>query len=274
MKIKFILFTGVLALGASLQASTSLDITLASVSGYSNLNVGGYIMSPYTGVLGGTYTGGTLTSGGASGNGYYTGGTLTGGSAITLFCDDFNDGASLNQQYVSENVSTGSAGGFTSAEIATGRFALLPAATTLYDELAWLATQMQGATYGNEVQIQEAIWQLTDTTANKSVSPTSSAGTGQTQTYSQWMADAAADWNKTVTGYLTVNYAGWEIVTQTSAADQQSGLGTQEFLAYQGGPGTVVTQSAVPEPASFLLIGSGLLAGAVFGRRRIKKSNS
>lgn len=274
MKTKVLIFAGVLSFSGLLQASTSLTLTSSSTAGFANQEVNNYVISPYTGVIGGTYSGSPSRLQSGTGTG------------ITLFCDDFNDAVSVgNTIQYTVNVVSASANGFTSAELTDARFTnttLFPSPTNLYDEMAWLATQMTDVSAGDQTEIQEAIWQMTDTTANKSVSPDGTAA-GETQNASQWTADAV----KAITGtgsyftgttassYLTPNYSNWDVVTEVGAAGHQSGDGIQEFLAYIQNPAANKTGvAATPEPASFVLIGSGLLVGALVGRRRVKKPNA
>lgn len=255
---KLIVFAGVLAMGATLQAGTTLVVNTGGTN--PDLNTA----SPYSGTL------------------------TPGGSGIELICDDFNDSASTGTTYnvVVTNIGSGT---LNATDTRYGGATGYPAATTLYDELAWLGTQMTkgtvtGAVAANNVEIQEAIWALTDPSGH--TSPTASY-TGQTQTYLQWMQDAKYTVQGSASGYsgygygtaasyLTPTYSDWYVVTNTAAVGCTMGSGSgcagssyQEFIAYSAAP--VVTTGgslATPEPASFILIGSGLLAGALVGRRR------
>ena len=273
MKVKFITLGGVLALAASLQASTALTITAGSTNPVYNE------ASPYSGVLGGTY----------NAQGVLQTGT---GSAVTLICDDFNDSSSLNvaNGYASVVTNVGSGPGTVNAALnatdtryggATG----YPAATTLYDEMVWLATQLVSTSNASDqVEINEAIWQMTDPTGH--TSPTTTY-TAETQSYSEWMADAkyavagtgAYTTGTTAANYLTPTYSNWYVITDTATVGCTLGSGTgctgtsyQEFLAYYNStsPGSTTGKTVAPEPASFVLIGSGLLVGGLIGRRRIK----
>jgi hypothetical protein len=222
---------------------------------------------------------------------------VNGGAAqsITLFCDDFHDEITPGQSYA---VNVTAANGLTtnsivnagansmantrdgSANLAAG----MPAGTTLYEEMAWLATQMMatGQTINNEETIQEAIWEMTDAPGN-AASPTGApTGTGAYQSYQNWMWDAeeavtghciGTGCSGTAGSYLTPNYSNWLIVTATGNAGQEIGTGgVQELLAYTGVTTTTNMSGVTPEPASFILIGSGLIAVATLGRRRINRN--
>ncbi len=263
--------------GLGLQAGTSVNFDFNTQSSSGLQTDSGYAVSPYTGTVGGT--------------------------TVQLFCDDFNDNITYGQQNIAAYQTAMPAIG-SSASVAlqdqtrygvanpsTG--ANYPAGTKLYDEMAWLATQMlavsgTNASY-NEIAIQEAIWTLTNnTTVNDGLSPenqkTTQTGTygdtGVEQSYLQWITDAKNDYSTSVGGYAGLVTANWSIVTAVSSAGctigsngttgctpgqpgtkSSSGWVTQEFLAYTGGT-PIINQGgsnpSTPEPASFLLIGSGL----------------
>jgi hypothetical protein len=289
MKTPVIICACVLALGGALQAGTTYNLDFNTQSNSPGLVFdGNEPIGPYAGSLNGVN--------------------------VQLYCDDFPDNINYGQQNVTvystalptttntafrndtrygvANPSTAGAG--------------YPAGTQLYDEIAWLATQMQntsGANAGyNNIAIQEAIWTLTDD-KNVAQSPqnqkTTGSGTlgdgGIEQSYTAWIADAAADYNQTgLTGYASVISGDWSIITAvgsagctlgsetngcsgaggTGAGTAGTGAVTQEFLAYSYAPvqNTGNALGSVPEPASFIMIGSGLLLGALVGRRINTKS--
>ncbi len=272
---------GAFALSVSLQAGSTTNLDFNTQSNSPGLIYDGpYGISPYTGTVGG----------------------LT----VTLYCDDFNDNINYGQQNITA-YSTALPTTTNAAFQADTRYAVAnpttagagyPAGTQLYEEMAWLATQMQNttgtnATY-NDIAIQEAIWTLTDDkNVNDGQSPqnqtTTGTGTrsdaGVQQSYLAWIADAAADYDHTnVSGYANLVTADWSIITAVGSAGctigsngstgctpgtAGTGAVTQEFLAYSPTVGQNGSQTATPEPASWILIGSGLLAGGLIGRRRV-----
>jgi hypothetical protein len=288
MKLTHILLAGAFAFSVSLQGASTYNLNFNTQSNSPGLIFDGpYAISPYTGTVG--------------------------GSTVVLYCDDFND----NVYYGQQNITVYSTALPTTTNTTfqddtrygvanpTTAGAGYPAGTQLYEEMAWLATQMQNtsganATY-NDKAIQEAIWTLTDDkNVNDGQSPqnqtTTGTGTrsdsGVQQSYLAWIADAGVDYNQSnVTGYANLVSSDWSIVTAVSAAGctvgskgssgctpGTAGTGdvTQEFLAYSSAPvsQTNFALGNSPEPASFILIGSGLLVGALVGRRRVKaKSN-
>lgn len=276
MKFKLIVLSGLVVFGGTLQASSSFNFDFNSTS--SPLSDGNYPVSPYSATIAGT--------------------------AVTLYCDDFQDSIQWGQQNITADVTAITATGATLQD--DTRYGLNnapgnahPAGTQLYEELAWLATQA-GNTSGananaNDIAIQEAMWTLTNLSSDPSPHNETTTGSGTMgdggvqQSYLSWISDAQSDYNTTASGYTSLVASDWYIVTAVSSAGctvgsngsngctpgtAGTGSVTQEFLAYSSGPMSVTTQnSSTPEPASFLLLGSALLIGAGVGRRyRDRKS--
>ncbi len=215
---------------------------------------------------------GVLTAGGEPISPYS--GSL-GGVPVTLFCDDFNDNVPIPANY-NVNVTTVNSSDFSNTRFATTNYNVAyPAGTTLYQQMAWLFTQMMtsGQTQANQIGIQEAVWHMTSTTP-AAVSTISLANTGSDLSYVQWIAAAQGDYNHSVNGYATPNYSNWMILTDVANATVKTvGTGNQELMAYYsaGGNSTVVGNTLAPEPGSIALFGIGLtalLAGARFRGRR------
>ena len=224
-----------------------------------HLKIGTDVVSPYTGTLG------------SSANN-----PLSGNPAIELYCDDFNNGVSSSGWTVnitalsSTGALTNVAGYANNAarfETTSGGLNVpsngltFPSASALYDEMVWLFTQMgdPGISNGDKEDIQEAVWFMTGTGT-----PTTEQS-GATKTYLQWINAAQTNYQDTAAqdaaaGYSDPNYGLWEVVTDTANATNKAfgGSSQQEFLAY----------TATPEPATFVLIGSALLFGAIVARRR------
>ena len=142
-------------------------------------------------------------------------GTL-GGTAVTLFCDDFNDDVPMPSTF-NVNISAPN-GGVSNMRFGTTNYnAAYPSGTALYEEIAWLFTQMMGSgqTQANQIGIQEAVWHMTASTPG-SVSTTSLSNTGSNLTYLQWITDAASDYRKTVNGFTTPDYTNWMILSDVN----------------------------------------------------------
>ena len=168
MKTKYVVLAGILACGASLQAATSYTLDFNTLSNSAGLVYdGSYAISPYSGTVN--------------------------GATVQLYCDDFNDTINFGQQNISVySTSLSTANTSTTVLQADTRYgkANSPGSayasttgTTLYDEMAWLATQMQhtaGTTNGsaNNTALQEAIWALTDASVAPGA-PHSSSGNGR-----------------------------------------------------------------------------------------------
>jgi len=224
---------------SSLWASNTLYLDTAGAK----VQDGNYYISPYTG---------TLT-------------TSSGTTAVTLYCDDFNNESTLKTSW-SVNIAT------VSGNLSTTRFDATnpansanpspnyPVGTQLYEEEAWLFTQ-ESANSGNSSvmkAIQEAAWHLT------------SASTSQPSNYNYqaWITAASSDYNKTVAGYVTPDYSQWYVLTQVGYAGNTTSSGNQEFLTYL--PSSTI--QSTPEPGTLLLAGAGLIiAGASRKIARIRK---
>jgi hypothetical protein len=128
----------------------------------------------------------------------------------------------------------------------------------------WLTTQYDfssGVTTSDD-QIQNAIWTLLNTNGTSEFPFWDQEGTGTwiTQAVS-WESSAAlagtlAAFEKSIVIYTSTDVAGNNDLTQD--AGSRYGIGTQEMID---------PQSAVPEPSSVVLLGTGLLAIAWFRKR-------
>jgi len=293
MRTKLTILAGALIVGASVgQAATSYSLDFNTQANSAGIVYdGSYAISPYTG-------------------------TLDNGSPIQLYCDDFNDTVQFGQQNI-QVYKTALTASTTDLKNQTrygadnpSSVSTYPSGLTLYEEMAWLATQMQSATSSTtDKAIQEAIWQLTDAgtanAPNNSHGYTGGVTTGYTGTSSStaqsaahWIQDAmnyVAGYNSTTNTstwsnagyYSNLVLSDWYVLTAVDSAGcttgsynrygvqgcatghTPSGSTTQEFLTYiPSTTGANPPPSGVPEPASFVLIGSGLLAGAAVRRRR------
>jgi len=221
-------------------------------------------LSPYTGTLSQT-VGATTTS-----------------SAITLYCDDLNNLISTGQQY-NMNVTRLTPGAslantqFDTANPAgssgnlPGTSIPIPTGTTLYDEEAWLYTQMMDLSGGNLssaniTALQEAAWELTSN--NLTSAEENNANAWLTAAYNAVVNNQTAG---SVNGiaFQAASYSAWYVYTDPASADDASSTGYQEFLAYSGGgggQGVITNGLGTPEPSTFWLFGIALVAGAFLTR--------
>jgi len=238
--------TVLVALGACSAAHASTSFSFQNLNGVL-VSAGEYI-SPYSGTLG--------------------------GQAVTLFCDDFNDNVPVPSTY-NVNITAPNASSLSNTRFATTNYnSAYPSGTVLYEEIAWLFTQMMapGHSQANEIGIQEAVWHMTSSTPT-AVATTSLSNTGSNLTYLQWITDAQNDYNKTVSGFSTPNDGQWMILTDVANATTKTvGTGNQELFAYYTANNVPTTSgaSSTPEPGTIttLAIGMALLVAGLQKRRR------
>jgi hypothetical protein len=207
-----------------------------------------------------------------------------GDAAAMLFCDDYSDDTywATGWQVNVANIGTAAAANPATDPWQETRFGsanantAFPTGTSLYEEMAWLFTQATapGQSALNQDAIGEAVWDMTDPTGTPKAT---ASNTGSNLTYLAWISDAEAYYNKsaaqTPAQFMTVNYNDWYVLTDPAAAGNTGGTGLQEILAYYTSTTpdlTFGTASATPEPDSILLLGGGLLAAGLWGRRRRK----
>ncbi len=158
------------------------------------------------------------------------------GPATDVFCVDFNHDAYIGTTYNAYYTNLGT----NAADI--GTYTRSGHTLTQYLEAAWLASQISvvGASTGAAADINGAIWQIMSGSPKYRWTGAGWSGTG----ISSWVALAGGNWN-------TVNARDWVVVTDVNAAGkgwQVGTAGSQEFI-------TQVT----PEPATLLLLGTGIL---------------
>ena len=181
--------------------------------------------------------GGTVTA-----FGYYVGGyngqvgVAPTQTSVVLNCVDFFHEVYAGQQWDANVSSLGSGSG-------VGYFTR-ESDIDLYKQAAWLTVQYAGKSDYNVGQIQATIWNLFKPA---SVTPASN----------YWLLAAQNN-------YKSMDYSGYYVVTDVNKSNPNS---VQEFIT----TGNLQT-TATPEPASMLLLGSGLAGLAGVSARR-KKEN-
>jgi PEP-CTERM motif len=163
--------------------------------------------------------------------GYPYSATINGGPVISVMCDDWEHGGLPGQTWQANvtNLGTG--------DLSLVRFNQFPNALTLYDEVGWLLLQTQVTSPGQWTDINSAAWFIFDT--NTPLNPNAQV----------WL-DAAQ--NEAAIGFPGIDFGRVLIYTPVNQYDTDIN-GPQELLGL------------VPEPGTFVLLGTGL--AGLLGRK-------
>lgn len=202
---------------------------------------------------------------GTSAGGVYTDpyyGTINGVSS-TIICDDYGDETYFNETWLANVTNETNAG--TASPAVKWNAGSASATQTLYNELAWLATQLLAATPGQaQADYSFAIWQLACSSATATVGNNCSNPVNSLSAADQQIVQNEINAAKGQT-YTPGEFSNVYIYTPISGSQGMCGNNPcvntppQEFI--------VVT----PESSTVVMVGAdllGLLALAFFFRRR------
>jgi hypothetical protein len=170
------------------------------------------------------------------------------GVAETVYCDDYANDVYIGQQYTANVTNMGSGnlsltryGGLgLSYTLQTATGSSTYTALQVYEMVAFLTTQFGSDTTTNGL-VQDTIWNLFNpSSGNPGVTPPKLSS-------NYWLYLAESD-------YTMINPNNFNIITNTGSLALTGQI--QELIF-------------APEPASMLLIGFGLIAVSIYGRRKL-----
>jgi hypothetical protein len=218
----------------SIQIALMVAVTVARLSA-------GSVNVTFTGANGQTDSSGYLIAP------YYA---TVNGVNETVYCDDFANDVSIGQKYTANVTNMGSGnlsetryGGLTYT-LQTQHGSATYSGLQVYEMVAYLTTEY-GSNQTTNGQIQDTIWNLFNpNSGNQNVSPPKLSS-------NYWLYAAESN-------YSSINPSNFNIITNTGGQALTGGI--QELIF-------------APEPASMLMIGFGLVAVSLYGRRKLHLGN-
>jgi hypothetical protein len=177
---------------------------------------------------------------------------LVNGTSMNLYCDDFANDASIGETW-SANITSLASGSLSNTRYGGITQTLQTQNGTqtfdglqLYEMAAWLTTQY-GSNATNNGNVQDTIWDLFNPNAGD---PTSNPPKPSSDSLL-----FAAEQN-----YSSIDAADFDVVTNTAPVTLDGAGQVQEYLI------------TPPEPSTDLMLGFGLIAVAIGGRRAMKRA--
>lgn len=206
--------------------------------------------------MSGPYAGLPIAFGSYVGRYTMTAQSRPGSPTIDVFCIDYVNDANFGAVYYGNVTGLGAGATLTNTRRNDGNLAN---ALDTYRKAAWLVdhyrtTPMTSSGWGN---LQAAVWELFNPG-----NPNGGSNASVVGTEAWWLAQVNAFYSNR-TAWNAYEWNKWSVITDKTAKGRING-GFQEFIT---------RTEVAPEPATFVMLGTGLLAIAGFAVRRRRAGN-
>jgi len=173
-----------------------------------------------------------------------------------LICDSFDNEVAVGEHWTATVTALSANAGMMTPLASTGLTKM-----QAYDEAAWLLSQLSGTpSQSTAASVNFAIWGLFSQNALNSAAYTSTGAAA-------WKTQA----DTIVPTLASSFFDNFSVYTPQSGTQSQGGL-PQEYIGYTpGNPHNPNSPPSVPEPASLLMFGTGLMSVSGLIRSKLKR---